>query len=99
MKNVKNQRALVKHLEWLRARGLHPQQIALKRKTYKKEKSIPQIVEDNLPPTSDRVGNGFKKPENVYTGTNLIGIATMHKSNMVPVFRKEDAIAISQMRS
>jgi len=39
------------------------------------------------------------KPEpKVYTGTRLIGIATMHKSNMVPVFKMEDAEDIARMR-
>jgi len=39
------------------------------------------------------------KPEpKVYTGTRLIGIATMHKSNMVPVFSMEDAEDIARMR-
>lgn len=33
-----------------------------------------------------------------YTGDKIIGIATMHKSNMTPVFSKEDAIDISKMR-
>jgi len=28
----------------------------------------------------------------------LLGIATMHKSNMVPVFSEEDAEQISKMR-
>jgi hypothetical protein len=27
-----------------------------------------------------------------------MGIATMHKSNMVPVFKQEDAIEIARMR-
>ncbi len=40
-----------------------------------------------------------KKEPNVYSGKRkLIGIATMHKSNMVPVFSEEDAEAISKMR-
>ena len=39
-----------------------------------------------------------KKEENKYTGNKLIGIATMHKSNMVPVFSKEAAQEISSMR-
>lgn len=39
------------------------------------------------------------KPEpKVYTGDKLIGIATMHKSNMVPVFKMEDAEDIARMR-
>jgi hypothetical protein len=33
-----------------------------------------------------------------YTGTAIIGIATMHKSNAVPVFSQEDAVEISRMR-
>lgn len=38
------------------------------------------------------------KREKVYTGTKLLGIATMHKSNAVPVFSQEDAEDIARMR-
>ena len=38
------------------------------------------------------------KKEMKYTGDKLMGIATMHKSNMVPVFKQEDAEDISRMR-
>lgn len=34
----------------------------------------------------------------VYTGTKVKGIATMHKSNAVPVFSDEEAVEISRMR-
>lgn len=34
----------------------------------------------------------------VYTGNMVKGIATMHKSNAVPVFSDEEAVAISTMR-
>lgn len=34
----------------------------------------------------------------VYTGTKVLGIATMHKSNAVPVFAEEEAVEISRMR-
>jgi len=34
----------------------------------------------------------------VYTGTKVLGIATMHKSNAVPVFAVEEAAEISRMR-
>jgi len=42
----------------------------------------------------------FAKPEEkVYSGERkLLGIATMHKSNMVPVFAKQDAEDIARMR-
>lgn len=44
------------------------------------------------------VGNGLKREEKMYTGGNLLGIATMHKSNMVPVFKASDAEEIAKMR-
>ena len=43
-------------------------------------------------------GNALLKPSPVYTGTKVKGIATMHKSNAVPVFSDEEAIDISKMR-
>lgn len=33
-----------------------------------------------------------------YTGTKIIGIGTLHKSNAVPIFSNEEAIDISKMR-
>jgi len=39
-----------------------------------------------------------KTPIPVYTGTAIIGIAVMHKSNAVPVFSKQQAEDISKMR-
>ena len=43
-------------------------------------------------------GNAALKPSKVYTGTKVKGIATMHKSNAVPVFSDEEAVDISKMR-
>jgi hypothetical protein len=37
-------------------------------------------------------------PQKVYTGDKILGIATMHKSNMVPIFNDEAAIEVAQMR-
>ena len=37
-------------------------------------------------------------PKKTYTGTAILGIATLHKSVAVPVFSKEDAVDISKMR-
>ena len=39
-----------------------------------------------------------KPPERKYTGTLIKGIATMHKSNAVPVINEEEMISISRMR-
>jgi len=46
----------------------------------------------------DTGGNAVLNPAKVYTGTKVKGIATMHKSNAVPVFSDEEAIDISKMR-
>jgi hypothetical protein len=39
-----------------------------------------------------------KKPENVYTGNEIIGIAQMHKSNAIPVRSKKSAEEVAKMR-
>lgn len=39
-----------------------------------------------------------KAEEKRYTGTLIRGIATMHKSNAVPILNKQDAIDVSTMR-
>lgn len=43
-------------------------------------------------------GSAALKEPLKYTGTSMLGIATMHKSNAVPVFSNESAKDISQMR-
>jgi hypothetical protein len=46
----------------------------------------------------DFTGNATLAPAKIYTGTKVKGIATMHKSNAVPVFSDEEAQDISKMR-
>ena len=46
----------------------------------------------------DTGGNATLAPAKVYTGTMVKGIATMHKSNAVPVFSDEEAVDIARMR-
>ena len=43
-------------------------------------------------------GNAALKPSPVYTGTKILGIGQLHKSNAVPVFSNEEAIDIARMR-
>jgi hypothetical protein len=54
----------------------------------------PRVTSDTIP------GNGTARQTNAYTGNELLGIATMHKSNAVPVRKdsKESAKDISSMR-
>jgi hypothetical protein len=44
------------------------------------------------------LGIATKQESPKYTGTLIKGIATMHKSNAVPVINEEQAIEISKMR-
>lgn len=43
-------------------------------------------------------GAATKAAPKVYTGDKVLGIATLHKSNAVPVFNSEEAVDISKMR-
>jgi len=55
----------------------------------------------HIPSAGAPIGNAPKQESNVYSGERqLLGIATMHKSNMVPIFadNKEQAKEIAQMR-
>lgn len=39
-----------------------------------------------------------KAPDKVYTGTEMLGIGQLHKSNAIPVFRQQDAEDLAKMR-
>jgi hypothetical protein len=52
----------------------------------------------HLKSRGDGSGNATLAPAKVYTGDKVKGIATMHKSNAVPVFSDEQAVDISRMR-
>ena len=59
----------------------------------------PYIRETPKIPSRDTgIGSATKAAPKVYTGTLIKGIATMHKSNAVPVLNDEQAIEISRMR-
>lgn len=39
-----------------------------------------------------------KKDSQKYTGEEMLGVSVLHKSNGIPVFRKEDILDIARMR-
>ena len=96
--------AEIKHNKWLRKMGAHPEQIAESRKKNGEGSglSIPSYDPDKkAAPTSDIIPSGNtaqKERQNYSGGRKLLGIAAMHKSNLVPVFDREDAKDISNMR-
>lgn len=109
-KKVTNKKLLdaqARHEEWLKSRGLDNESLKSKLPKDKKGKrtgiyEIPDYkVESKVELSNKIAGHGAAKEQQVYSGERkLIGIATMHKSNLVPVFadKKEDAKDIAQMR-
>ena len=58
----------------------------------------PRRLTNHIPSLDTGVGVAVKKEVTQYTGTAMLGIGQLHKSNAIPVFSKEDAIDISKMR-
>lgn len=74
-----------------------------------KSKYTPKIIKDPLEATTLRrespkvnsgvgIGVGGARKEMTYTGTLIKGIATMHKSNAVPIINDEQAVEVARMR-
>mgnify|MGYP003138369001 FL=1 len=103
-KTKKMLEAEAKHNKWLRKMNAHPEQIAESKKKNANVSilSVPDYRSSgNSIPTSDVIPGGSTAPaeRQIYSGERrLLGVATMHKSNMVPVFDREDAKDIAQMR-
>jgi len=60
--------------------------------------TVPEERSTRHIPSRDTGGNATLAAPKIYTGTKVKGIATMHKSNAVPVFSDEEAVEISRMR-
>ena len=92
------------HDKWLRKMGAHPDQIKESKKNNASVSilSVPDYRSSgNSVPSSDVIPGGSTAPQErqIYSGERrLLGVATMHKSNMVPVFDRDDAKDIAQMR-
>jgi hypothetical protein len=52
----------------------------------------------HIPSRDSGVGVAAKRESPQYTGGNIIGIGTLHKSNAVPIFSQQEAKDISAMR-
>lgn len=94
-KSKKLQKAQDEHEQWLvkmgvgKSKAQHTNEIP----NYKTKETVK--LGNNI------AGHGPAKESMVYSGERqLLGIATMHKSNMVPIFadKKEDAKDIASMR-
>ena len=99
----RDKQANLEHDKWLRKMGVHPEQLAEKKAERKNVKTMdvpqPTYRNSNCIPTSDRIdGVAPARSRNVYTGDYIKGIVTTHKSNIVPITSKKQAVEASQMR-
>ena len=95
-KNAKQLKAEAEHEKYLRKMGVHPEQRGLRKgRSVNGSTSVSKTERvGSIPTSSASIGyhpTMAKKKENVYTGTEIIGIATMHKSNAVPIRGKKAA--------
>ena len=92
---------LAAHQQWVEkmTKGVKSDKKVLD-KLWRKEYNESMVVDRSAFTKSGMVPGVCAKPdEKVYSGKRkLLGIATMHKSNMVPVFEKQDAVDIARMR-
>jgi hypothetical protein len=66
--------------------------------TYKLSTPPGRSTTHNIPSRNTGDGIASSKPVPQYTGTKMLGIGVMHKSNSVPIFSDEEAVDISKMR-
>lgn len=66
--------------------------------TYKLSAPAGRVTTNHIPSRNTGEGIASSKPVQQYTGTKMLGIGTMHKSNSVPIFSDEEAVNIATMR-
>jgi hypothetical protein len=95
-KKTKNKRLLAaqeRHEKWMNDNGYNKKATAIVNEIPNYATNRPSV------PLSNKIcSNGAAKDRKEYTGTLIKGIATMHKSNAVPIINKTQAIEISEMR-
>ncbi len=99
-KQTKSERyrlALRKHEKWLRSMGAHKEQrLHTERTTITVSRETERVQEEV---DTSKWSPTTKKQVMRYSGKRrLLGIATLHKSNLVPVFEKEELQSIGKMR-
>ena len=66
--------------------------------TYKLSAPAGRTTSNHIPSRNTGEGIAASRAPQQYTGTKMKGIGTMHKSNSVPIFSDEEAVAIATMR-
>lgn len=86
------------HDTWLRKRGLAPDQLKAKLPHSAKGKrlgiyKVPDytIHQGSYSCSNNIIGDCSARKENTYTGDEIIGIGTLHKSNLIPIRKDSNA--------
>jgi len=93
------QKAQAEYDTWLKSHGINKNNS--KKKEFVSYAPAPdphRRQTPHYPSLNSFVGSATKKESPKYTGSNLLGIGTLHKSNAVPIFSKEDAEDQAKMR-
>lgn len=109
-KQIKDQEALAAAAKALKQKWTEMVKFADRNttQTKKKEKKVkhgpppltnpPGRPRQVIPSLTTPGGEAVKRPDKVYTGDKLLGVATMHKSNAIPVFNDQHLVDIASMR-
>lgn len=96
-KSAKQIRLEEEHQAYLKSMGIRSRSsVGLEQQSSKLRVTGSSPVETSSPITYHP--SMAKKKEKVYTGTEIIGIAQMHKSNAIPVRSKKSAEEVAKMR-
>lgn len=90
--------------ELLKSQGIEAEEkrrrraLAAEPLTYNLSAPVGRSTSNHIPSRSTSGGSTAPVAHKEYTGTKMLGIGQLHKSNAVPVFCNQDAVDISKMR-
>jgi hypothetical protein len=90
--------------ELLKSQGIEAEEkrrrraLAAEPLTYKLSAPEGRGTSNHIPSRATAGGSTAPVAHREYTGTKMLGIGQLHKSNAVPVFCNQDAVDISKMR-
>tara|TARA_Y100001938_G_C7959570_1_gene363567 strand:+ start:470 stop:826 length:357 start_codon:yes stop_codon:yes gene_type:complete len=102
-KKTKSKRKLAEstaYWEWRKKHGSHPSQLrsGKKNKTVYTGRELTVRETPHVPSLQSSWAPCTKSKNTSYTGGNMVGIGTLHKSNAIPIFTDDDAKDLSKMR-
>lgn len=99
-KELREEQQRLEREERKRRAEIYAPLFSTKPKIVKIKKSSPAVELPTKPSSNPNsmMGLAVKAAPKVYTGDKVLGLATMHKSNIVPIFNNEAAVDVARMR-